>query len=38
MGVQPGSTGPYSGSATGAYAWAVVVANTTGTGTAGLTS
>lgn len=38
MGIQPGSTGPYSGSATGAYAWAVVVANTTGTGTAGLTS
>lgn len=38
MGVQPGDTGPYSGSATGAYAWAVVVANTTGTGIAGLTS
>jgi hypothetical protein len=36
MGIQPGTNGPYSGSATGAYAWAVVVANTTGTGTAGL--
>lgn len=38
MGVQPGSAGPYSGSATGAYAWGIVAANTVGTGTAGLTT
>jgi hypothetical protein len=32
-GIQPGSTGPYSGSATGAYNWVIVRANTTGIGT-----
>ena len=36
MGIQPGTTGPYSGSATGAYAWAIVSINSTGTGTVGL--
>ena len=30
-GIQPGSTGPYSGSATGAYNWAVVMSNNVGT-------
>jgi hypothetical protein len=38
MGIQAGSDGPYSGSATGAYAHAIVAANTVGTGTAGLTT
>ena len=29
MGIQPGSTGPYTGSATGAYNWVIVKANVT---------
>lgn len=35
-GIQPGSTGPYSGSATGAYNWVVVQANVSGAGSTGL--
>jgi hypothetical protein len=36
LGIQPGSTGPYSGSATGAYNWALVRANVTGAGATGI--
>ena len=36
MGVQPGSGGPYSGSATGAYNWVIVRANVTGAGATGI--
>lgn len=32
-GIQPGSTGPYTGSATGAYNWVIVQANVTSSGT-----
>lgn len=35
-GIQPGSTGPYSGSATGAYNWVLVRANVTGAGATGI--
>jgi len=35
-GIQPGSGGPYSGSATGAYNWVVVAANTSGAGSTGI--
>ena len=35
-GIQPGSTGPYSGSATGAYNWVIVRANVSGAGATGL--
>jgi len=36
MGVQPGSTGPYSGSSTGAYNWVLVAANVSGAGSTGI--
>lgn len=36
MGVQPSSTNPYGGSATGAYNWVVVRANVTGAGATGI--
>jgi len=35
-GVQPGTTGPYSGSATGAYNWVIVQANVSGAGSTGI--
>lgn len=35
-GVQPGSTGPYGGSATGAYNWVIVRANVVGAGATGV--
>lgn len=35
-GIQPGSTGPYSGSATGAYNWVIVSANVSGGGATGI--
>lgn len=35
-GVQPGSTGPYSGSPTGAYNWVIVMANVSGAGSTGI--
>lgn len=36
MGIQPGDTGPYSGSATGAYNWVLVQANVSGAGSTGI--
>lgn len=36
MGVQPGTTGPYAGSATGAYNWVIVRANSVGAGATGI--
>lgn len=36
MGIQPGSTGPYAGSATGAYNWVIVRANSSGAGSTGI--
>lgn len=35
-GIQPGSTGPYAGSATGAYNWVLVRANVSGAGATGI--
>lgn len=35
-GIQPGSTGPYTGSATGAYNWVIVQANVSGAGSTGI--
>lgn len=35
-GIQPGSTGPYAGSATGAYNWVLVRANVAGAGATGI--
>lgn len=35
-GVQPGTSGPYSGSATGAFNWVIVRANVTGAGATGI--
>ncbi len=35
-GIQPGSTGPYNGSATGAYNWVIVQANVSGAGSTGI--
>ena len=35
-GIQPGTGGPYSGSATGAYNWVIVSANTSGAGSTGI--
>ena len=35
-GIQPGSTGPYNGSATGAYNWVLVQANSSGAGSTGI--
>lgn len=35
-GVQPGTNGPYSGSATGAYNWVVVSSNNSGAGSTGI--
>lgn len=35
-GIQPGSTGPYAGSATGAYNWVIVAANVSGAGSTGI--
>lgn len=36
QGIQPGDTGPYSGSATGAYNWVLVQANVSGAGSTGI--
>lgn len=36
LGTQPGSTGPYAGSATGAYNWVIVTANVSGAGSTGI--
>lgn len=36
MGLAPGTAGPYSGTATGAYNWVVVQANVTGAGATGI--
>lgn len=36
MGIQPGDTGPYSGSSTGAYNWVLVQANVSGAGSTGI--
>ena len=37
-GIQPSSTNPYGGSATGAYNWVIVRANVVGAGATGLSS
>lgn len=34
--IQPGTNGPYSGSATGAYNWVIVAANVSGAGSTGI--
>ncbi len=36
LGIQPGTTGPYSGSSTGAYNWVLVQANVSGAGSTGI--
>ena len=36
LGIQPGSTGPYAGSSTGAYNWVIVRANSAGAGSTGI--
>ena len=38
MGIQPSTTNPYGGSATGAYNWVIVRANVVGAGATGLSS